>query len=481
MVFDERGRRRGFAQREFPQHFPEPGWVEHDPLEIWDSQLAAARAALDDAALAASEIAAIGITNQRETSLIWDRATGLPIYPAIVWQSRQTADICEMWRVRGLGALVREATGLVVDAYFSASKIRWILDTVPGAQRRAERGELAFGTVDSWLIYQLTHGAHVTDETNASRTMLYDIHRREWSRELLAAFDIPAALLPEVLHSTADFGTTDPELLGAAIPIRGVAGDQQAALFGQGCIGPGDAKNTYGTGCFLLMHMGTEAPASASGLLSTVAASPDGGAFALEGSVFVAGAAIQWLRDGLGMIESAAESAALATSVRDTGGVYLVPAFAGLGAPHWDEAARGTIVGLTRGTERAHVVRAALEAIAYQTRDLVDCLVADASRPLTALRVDGGACPNDFLMRFQADMLGIPLHRPHNLEVTALGAAGLAGIGAGIWTNASEFAEVTASDIEVIEPRMGEGEREALYAGWRSAVERTRSVRLDGD
>jgi len=472
IVFDEHGRRRGFAQHELPQHFPQPGWVEHDPQEIWDSQLAAARAALNDAGLGAAEIAAIGITNQRETSLIWDRATGAPIYPAIVWQSRQTADICEEWRSRGLGEAVQRTTGLVVDAYFSASKVRWILDAVPGAQQRAERGELAFGTVDSWLICRLTGGAHVTDETNASRTMLYDIHARQWSQELLAAFDIPAALLPEVLPSSGDFWSSDSGLLGASIPIRGVAGDQQAALFGQGCVGPGDAKNTYGTGCFLLLHTGSEAPTSSNGLLSTVAADARGSrSYALEGGVFVAGAAIQWLRDGLGLIATAAESEALATSVPDTGGAYLVPAFAGLGAPHWDEAARGTVVGLTRGTGRAQLVRAALESIAYQTRDLVDCIVADAGSPLTALRVDGGACRNDFLMQFQADLLGIPLHRPRDLEVTALGAAGLAGIAAGVWADEREFATVVSDDIDVIEPRMASAERDALCAGWRDATE----------
>ncbi len=481
IVFDEHGKRRGFAQQELPQHFPRPGWVEHDPREIWSSQLAAAQAALADAELRASDIAAIGITNQRETALIWDRTTGAPVYPAIVWQSRQTAGICEGWRARGLAPLVQRATGLVIDAYFSASKIRWILDAVPGAQQRAERGELAFGTVDSWLIHRLTGGAHVTDETNASRTMLYDIHARRWSDELLTAFEIPAALLPEVLPSSGDFGSSSPELLGASIPIRGVAGDQQAALFGQGCVDRGDAKNTYGTGCFLLLHTGSHALTSTNGLLSTVAAGAGPRSYALEGGVFVAGAAIQWLRDGLGLISTAAESEALATSVSDTGGAYLVPAFAGLGAPYWDEAARGTIVGLTRGTERAHLVRAALEAIAYQTRDLVDCVVADAGAPLTELRVDGGACRNDFLMQFQADMLGIPLHRPRELEVSALGAAGLAGIGVGLWADAQDFADVGSHDLDVIEPRMDEAEREERYAGWQRAVERARSRRLDGD
>ncbi|MGE3961719.1 MAG: glycerol kinase GlpK [Dehalococcoidia bacterium] len=475
MVIDDRGQVRGLAQHEFPQSFPQPGWVEHDPREIWTSQLLAAREALARSGVRAGEIAAIGITNQRETTLIWDRATGEPIHPAIVWQSRQTAPICEEWRGRGLAELVAATTGLVIDAYFSASKVRWLLDAVPGARERAERGELAFGTVDSWLAWQLTGGAHVTDETNASRTMLYDIGARTWSAELLAAFDVPAALLPEVLPSSGDFGSARAEILGAAIPIRGVAGDQQAALFGQGCVRPGDAKNTYGTGCFLLSNTGPTPPRSRHGLLGTVAASSDGPAYALEGSVFVAGAAVQWLRDGLGLIATAAESEAVAQSVADTGGVYLVPAFAGLGAPYWDEEARGALVGLTRGTERAHVVRATLEAIAYQSADLVACVEADAGTRLGALRVDGGATHNGFLMQFQADILGIPVHRPKNLEVTALGAAGLAGIGAGVWAGAAEFVDATTSDLDVFEPRMPESERAERVGGWRAAVERTRS------
>ncbi|MCA9847695.1 MAG: glycerol kinase GlpK [Dehalococcoidia bacterium] len=475
LVFDERGAVLGMAQHEFTQHFPRPGWVEHDPREIWESQLLAAREALAQAGVRAEETLALGITNQRETSLIWDRASGEPIHPAIVWQSRQTAAICDEWRARGLTERVREITGLVIDAYFSASKIRWLLDEVPGAQERAERGDLAFGTVDTWLIWQLTGGAHLTDETNASRTMLYDIAARSWSAELLEAFGIPASLLPEVRPSSSDFGTARAEFLGAPIPIRGVAGDQQAALFGQGCVNPGDAKNTYGTGCFLLSNTGAAKPASEHGLLGTVAASCDGPAFALEGSVFVAGAAVQWLRDGLGLIATAAESEAVARSVLDTGGVYLVPAFAGLGAPYWDQDARGALVGLTRGTERGHVVRATLEAIAYQSRDLVECIAADAGRPLEALRVDGGATHNAFLMQFQADILGIPVHRPKNLEVTALGAAGLAGIGAGLWADPAQFVAATSSDLDVFEPSMPEVERTERYEGWRNAVARTRS------
>jgi len=475
IVLDERGRAVGFAQHEFPQHFPQPGWVEHDPEDIWRSQLLAAREALERSGVRAGELAAIGITNQRETALIWDRATGVPIHRAVVWQSRQTAGICEDWRARGLSEQVAATTGLVIDAYFSASKIRWLLDTVPGAQERAERGELAFGTVDSWLIWRLTGGAHLTDETNASRTMLYDIAARRWSAELLDAFGIPEALLPQVLPSSADFGETLPEILGASVPIRGVAGDQQAALFGQGCVTPGAMKNTYGTGCFLLANTGGVVPRSTHGLLGTVAASTEGPTFALEGAVFVAGAALQWLRDGLGLIASAEESEAVARSVPDTGGAYLVPAFAGLGAPYWDEGARGALVGLTRGTERAHIVRATLEAIAYQSRDLVECIQADFGHAETALRVDGGACRNDFLMQFQADILGIPVHRPKNLEVTALGAAGLAGIATGVWSSPSEFVEATSADLDVFEPQMSAAERDERCEGWRAAVARTRS------
>jgi len=361
----------------------------------------------------------------------------------------------------------------VIDAYFSASKVRWLLDAVPGAVERAHRGELAFGTVDTWLIHRLTGGeAHVTDETNASRTMLYDIEARRWSRALLDAFDIPEALLPTVQPSASEFGVTRPELLGAAVPIRGVAGDQQAALFGQGCVHAGDSKNTYGTGCFLLTSTGAAPSRSGSGLLTTAAATSGAPAYALEGSVFVAGAAVQWLRDGLGLVASAEETGALASSVPDTGGVYLVPAFAGLGAPHWDEGARGALVGLTRGSERAHVVRATLEAIAYQTRDLVACIEADLGHALEALRVDGGASRNDFLMQFQADILGVPVHRPRNLEVTALGAAGLAGVASGLWSDASQFVEAMSGDVEVIEPRMAVSEREERYAGWQAAVAR---------
>ncbi|MEZ4502282.1 MAG: glycerol kinase GlpK [Dehalococcoidia bacterium] len=476
LVFDDRAEVVGAAQHPFRQHFPQPGWVEHDANEIWDTQLLAAREAMQAAGVRASDLAAIGIANQRETALIWDRATGEPIAPAIVWQSRQTASICEDWRARGLEELVRARTGLVIDAYFSASKVRWLLDRVPGAEERAHRGELAFGTIDTWLMFRLTGGeAHVTDETNASRTMLYDIEARRWSPELLEAFGIPEALLPAVQPSASEFGVTRADILGAPVSIRGVAGDQQAALFGQGCVAPGDSKNTYGTGCFLLTTTGAEPSRSGNGLLTTAAASGGDAAYALEGSVFVAGAAVQWLRDGLGLVASAEETEAVARSVPDAGGVYLVPAFTGLGAPHWDEGARGALIGLTRGSERAHIVRATLEAIAYQSRDLVTCIEADLGRPLGALRVDGGACRNEFLMQFQADILGVPVHRPRNLEVTALGAAGLAGVASGLWPDAAQFAEVASRDLDVIEPRMANDEREERVGGWLEAVERVRS------
>jgi glycerol kinase len=480
ILFDQRGRIVAVDQNEFPQYFPKPGWVEHDANEIWESQLRAARGVLRSAGASVSDLAAIGITNQRETALVWDRATGQPIHRAIVWQSRQTADLCAELRSRGLEDEVRRRTGLVIDAYFSATKIRFILDAVPGAQARAERGELAFGTIDSWLLYRLTRGAvHATEPSNASRTMLYDIHAGDWSETLLAELRIPHALLPEVRDSSGLLGEADPEWLGGAVPITGMAGDQQAALFGQGCFTPGSAKNTYGTGCFLLMNTGERAPASASGLVTTVAWRLGGRVeYALEGSIFVAGAALQWLRDGLGLIADAAESEALARSVEDTGGVYLVPAFVGLGAPYWDEAARGALLGLTRGTTRAHLVRATLEAIAYQSRDVVDCFKNDAGLSLDALRVDGGASRNDFLMQFQADVLGVPVRRPAMLEVTALGAAALAGLAVGFWTDRSQLVAATGEGATRFEPSLSADRREALYAGWKRAVERARGWAL---
>jgi glycerol kinase len=476
ILFDAAGAVVAIDQHEFAQHYPQPGWVEHDPAEIWETQLRAARGVLLKARASAADVAALGITNQRETTLVWDRKTGEPIHRAIVWQSRQTAELCAELRSRGLEAEVRRRTGLVIDAYFSATKIRFILDAVPGAQQRAERGELAFGTVDSWLLHRLTRGrVHATEPSNASRTMLYDIHERAWSDTLLAELRIPRALLPEVRDSSGVFGEADASWLGAAIPIAGMAGDQQAALFGQGCFTPGSAKNTYGTGCFLLMNTGSTAPASASGLVTTVAWGLAGQVeYALEGSIFVGGAAVQWLRDGLGLIQSAAESEALARSVEDTGGVYLVPAFVGLGAPYWDERARGTLVGITRGTARAHLVRAALEAIAYQSRDVVECFQRDAGLVLDVLRVDGGACRNDFLMQLQADVLGLPVRRPAVLEVTALGAAALAGLAVGFWKSRSELAAATDSGAVRFEPRLAADRRETHYAGWKRAVERAR-------
>jgi glycerol kinase len=475
ILFDEQARAIAVDQREFPQSYPQPGWVEHDPEAIWESQLAAARGVLARAAVPAAEVTAIGITNQRETALVWERATGRPIYPAIVWQSRQTASICDDLRGRGLADQVRARTGLVIDAYFSATKIRFILDAVPGAQARAAAGELAFGTVDSWLLWRLTGGrVHATDETNASRTMLWNIHAHVWDDALLAALNVPRPLLPEVRLSSGDFGDVDASWLGASIPIRGVAGDQQAALFGQRCTTAGAAKNTYGTGCFLLMHTGARAVPSHRGLLTTVAARVQGAppAYALEGSVFSGGSTVQWLRDGLGMITTAAEVEALAASVPDSGGVVLVPAFTGLGAPYWDESARGALLGITRGTTRAHIARAALDAIAHQSREVVECLAADAGESLSSLRVDGGACRDDLLMQIQADLLGIPVHRPAELEVTALGAAGLAGIAAGVWGGVEEFAGLDAGSITVFEPRIPPAERAHEAARWGRAVQR---------
>jgi glycerol kinase len=476
ILFDAQGGVVAVEQLEFRQHFPKPGWVEHDPLEIWDSQLRAARGVLHKAGVAARDVAAIGITNQRETTVVWERRTGDPIHRAIVWQSRQTVPICDELRARGLGEEVRARTGLVIDAYFSGTKLRFILDAVDGAQTRASRGELAFGTVDAWLLRQLTRGrVHATEPSNASRTLLYDIHRREWDDLLTHELGVPRAILPEVRDSSGVFGVTDPEWFGVEIPIAGIAGDQQAALFGQGCTRPGLAKNTYGTGCFLLQNTGSEAPRSKSGLVTTIAWRRDGRVeYALEGSVFVAGAAVQWLRDGIGLVASAAESEAAARSVPDTGGVYLVPAFVGLGAPYWDERARGAIVGVTRGTGREHLIRAALEAIAYQSRDLVECLSLDSGLRPDVLRVDGGACRNDWLMQFQADVLGLAVERPRVLEVTALGAAALAGLAVGFWRDPGELEQAVRSGARVFEPSLDDGRREELYAGWKRAVERAR-------
>jgi glycerol kinase len=475
ILFDASGAIVAVDQNEFPQYFRQPGWVEHDANEIWDSQLSAARGVLEKAGATAADVVAIGITNQRETAVIWDRATGQPIHPAIVWQSRQTVSICDTLRERGLEDEVRRRTGLVIDAYFSGTKIRFILDAVDGAQARAERGELAFGTIDSWLLYRLTNGrVHATEPSNASRTLVYNIHECDWDDLLLRELNVPRALLPEVRDSSGRFGEVDREWLGGEIPIAGIAGDQQAALFGQGCTSPGTAKNTYGTGCFLLMNTGDRAPTSQTGLVTTTGWSLAGRPqYALEGSIFVAGAAVQWLRDGLRLLDSAAESEAAARSVADTGGVYLVPAFVGLGAPYWDERARGVIVGITRGTSREQIIRATLESIAYQTRDVVECIRVDSGLALETLRVDGGAAENDFLMQFQADILGAPVERPPLLEVTALGAALLAGLGVGFWKDRSELTSLDVGATR-FEPGLGADRRDALYAGWKRAVERSR-------
>ncbi len=474
LVFDQAGTIVAAEQFEFEQSFPKPGWVEHDPLEIWQSQLRAARGALAKADISGSEVAAIGITNQRETTVVWERATGAPIHPAIVWQSRQSSSVCESMRAAGLEDEVRARTGLLIDSYFSGTKIRFILDAVPGAQTRAEAGELCFGTIDTWLLYKLTKGrVFATEPSNASRTLLYNIHQGDWDDVLLAALKIPSAMLPEVRDSSGIFGETDPEWFDATIPVAGVAGDQQSALFGQGCVTPGRAKNTYGTGCFLLMNTGEEAPRSEAGLITTVAWGLNGQLqYALEGSIFVAGAAVQWLRDGLGFVTHASETDALARSVPDSDGVFVVPAFVGLGAPYWDEAARGSIFGMTRGTTRAHLTRATLESIAFQTRDVMDAMAKDSEITPQVLRVDGGACENDFLMQFQADILGIAVERPPVLEVTARGAAVLAGLGAGFWRDRDELDALGEGTL--FEPQMSADEREGRYRGWRRAVDRSR-------
>jgi glycerol kinase len=473
ILFDEAGAIAALDQHEFTQHFPKPAWVEHDPEEIWQSQLRAARGALEKAGATGADVAAIGITNQRETALVWERASGNPIHRAIVWQSRQTVPICEQLRSGGLEDEVRARTGLVIDAYFSGTKVRFILDAVAGAQQRAERGELAFGTVDSWLLQRLTKGAvHATEYSNASRTLLYNIHERDWDETLLGALQVPREMLPEVRDSSGSFGVADPEWFGAEIPIAGIAGDQQAALFGQGCTLPGRAKNTYGTGNFLLMNTGEEAPTSKTGLLTTIAWGLDGRVeYALEGSIFVTGSAVQWLRDGLGLIRDAAETESAARSVDDTAGTYLVPAFTGLGAPYWDERARGVLVGITRGTTREHLIRATLESIAYQTRDVVQSVQQDSGLTLSELRVDGGAAANDFLMQFQADVLGVPVVRPAVLEVTAFGAAALAGLGTGFFPDADSLPS-TGGAFTSFEPSMSQDRRESLYSGWKRAVER---------
>jgi glycerol kinase len=475
ILFNHAGRVVRAANQEFPQVYPRPAWVEHDPEAIWTSQLAVARQVLREAALPAERVAAIGLTNQRETTLLWERATGRPLMNAIVWQDRRTAGTCDQLKAEGWEPRIRAKTGLVLDAYFSGTKLMWMLDHLDGARQRAERGELLFGTVDTYLIWRLTGGrTHVTDYSNASRTMLFNIHTLAWDDELLDRFGIPKAMLPRVAQSSEVYGRTDPALLGAAIPIAGDAGDQQAATFGQGCFEPGAAKNTYGTGCFLLMNTGEQPTESRSGLLTTIGWGVGGKiTYCLEGSVFIAGAAVQWLRDSLRLIASAAETEALAASVADTGGVYLVPAFVGLGAPYWDQYARGTIVGLTRGSGRAEIARATLESAAYQTRDVVAAMSADAGIQLTELRVDGGMVANNWLMQFQADVLNVRVERPVVAETTALGAAYLAGLAVGYWSGLDDIQRNWALD-RAFTPSLDEAHRERLYHGWQRAVERAR-------
>ncbi len=478
LVIDDRGVVLGRAYAEFEQHFPQAGWVEHDAQEIWEVTLRAARMAL-----AAAEVrpSAIGITNQRETVVVWDRATGEPVHRAIVWQDRRTAARCRDLKAEGREGWVRERTGLVLDPYFSATKLEWLFREVPGLRERAEAGELAAGTIDSWLIWNLTGGrVHATDPTNASRTLLFNIDRLDWDDELLALFNVPRAVLPEVRPSSGDFGETSPELFGRPLPVAGVAGDQQAALFGQGGWAPGLAKNTYGTGAFLLLNTGRERVESRRGLLTTVACDARGApAYALEGSIFVAGAAVQWLRDALGIIAQAPESEALARAIESNDGVYFVPAFVGLGAPHWDAEARGTIVGLTRGTGRAHLARAALEAMAYATRDVLEAMESDAGIVAEELAVDGGAALNDWLMQFQADVIGRPVRRPRMVETTALGAAGLAGLATGVWPDAETFLEAQQEPRRFL-PAMEESTRSALVLGWQRAIAAARAWSAHG-
>lgn len=472
ILFDRRGRPAYMAQKEFPQYFPKPGWVEHNADEIWVSVLSVVGTVLTENRIDPARIEAIGITNQRETAVVWDRATGLPIHHAIVWQSRQTAGLCEELKREGHEELFRSRTGLLIDPYFSGTKIKWLLDRVDGDRARAERGELLFGTIDTWLIWKLTGGkAHVTDPSNASRTLLYNIHERKWDPELLKVLDIPAAMLPEVRSSSEVYGVTAGyHFFGREIPIAGAAGDQQAALFGQACFEAGMAKNTYGTGCFMLMHTGAKAVPSKSGLLTTIAWQIGGVTeYALEGSVFVAGSAVQWLRDGLRMFKSSGDSEAYARRVASTDGVYVVPAFVGLGTPYWDSDVRGAVFGLTRGTSKEHFVRATLESLAYQTKDVLGAMEADSGIGLAKLRVDGGAVRNRFLMQFQCDMLHVDVERPAVQETTALGAAFLAGLAVGFWRDREEIARLWAVE-EVYRPAMAEEERTRLYAGWQKAV-----------
>ncbi len=479
ILFDHAGSIAAVAQKEFPQIFPRPGWVEHNPHDLWSTQAAVASEALAKAGLAAHDIAAIGITNQRETTIVWDRQSGQPLGNAIVWQDRRTASFCDRLKAKKLAPLIRRKTGLVVDAYFSGTKLHWILQNVPGARAKAKAGQLAFGTVDTWLVWNLTGGrVHVTDASNASRTMLFNLRTGDWDDELLEIFDVPCSVLPQVRSSSEVYGETT--LLGAPVPIAGIAGDQQAALFGQVCTRPGLVKNTYGTGCFMLMNTGAKPIASRNNLLTTVAwRIGNRTEFALEGSIFIAGAVVQWLRDGLGLIKSSAEVETLAAQVADTHGVYLVPAFAGLGAPHWDPYARGLLAGLTRGTTAAHIARAALEGIAYQVRDVLQAMEADAGIRLKELRVDGGACANNLLMQFQADLLGVPVVRPKISETTALGAAYLAGLAVGYWKDTAEIAAQWQVDRKFA-PAMKPAARKKLCAGWTKALQRAKAWETEG-
>ena len=471
ILFDKSGKIISIAQKEFTQYFPQPGWVEHDADEIWSTQLGVAVEAMSKVGASAEDIAAIGITNQRETAIVWDKKTGEPVCRAIVWQCRRTAAYCDQLKEQGYTDMIREKTGLIIDAYFSGTKIRWILDHVEGAREKAEKGELLFGTVETWLIWKLTKGrVHVTDYSNASRTMLFNINTLEWDQEILDLLRIPKAMLPEPMPSSCVYGHTDPSYFGGPIPIGGAAGDQQSALFGQVCFHPGAAKNTYGTGCFLLMNTGEKPVFSQNGLVTTIAWGLDGKVeYALEGSIFVAGAAIQWLRDEMRLIDSAADSEYMAGKVKDTNGCYVVPAFTGLGAPHWDPYARGTIVGITRGVNKYHIIRATLESLAYQVNDVLGAMEADSGIPLTSLRVDGGASANDFLMQTQADIIGAPVKRPRCIETTAMGAAYLAGLAAGYWKSREEVKENWAID-QVFEPAIDEEERKQKIKGWNKAV-----------
>ncbi|MFA5523517.1 MAG: glycerol kinase GlpK [Tissierellales bacterium] len=474
VLFDHDGKIVNGAQKEFTQIYPKAGWVEHDAMEIWGTQSGVAREVLETAGVRPDEVAAIGITNQRETTVVWDKNTGKPVYNAIVWQCRRTASICDDLKARGLEDYIRENTGLVIDAYFSGTKVKWILDNVEGAREKAENGQLLFGNIDTWLIWNLTRGkVHVTDYSNASRTMLYNIKELRWDEKILEELNIPKSMLPEARPSSEIYGYTHEATFGGAmIPIAGIAGDQQAALFGQACFEPGMAKNTYGTGCFMLMNTGEEMVPSKKGLLTTIAWGVDGKVeYALEGSIFIAGAIVQWLRDELKLIESAKDSEYFATNVEDNNGVYLVPAFVGLGAPYWDMYARGTIVGLTRGANRNHIIRAALESICYQTRDVLEAMQEDSGIDLQALKVDGGAVTNNFLMQFQSDILSVPVHRPEVIETTALGAAYLAGLAVEFWESKEEIAKKWNVDRE-FNPEMDQDKKVELYNGWKKAVNR---------